>query len=694
MSRIPRGIATHVKNSRTHLCAWSLAVSLLAGCAGLQTAEPPPEMPVLRRHNWWDYYERGRQYLQRGENDKARADFETALGLRGARRYGYPKEAWRARTYGMHMVEGYFPHRELAVCLYELGETEEAIQYLETSLAQVPSGRAKHYLNRSRERMLRDQPRPPPRVQLDPPAPMTWTRERTLTITGRAEADAFVREILINGRPEFLELAEREVPFSRAVGLQEGSNVINVAVRDLKNQEGQASFTAFADWTPPQIFVERARKQTQERVLDVVCVDDQGLASVEIDGQSMTGPGGPGTVEKIMRLSVSVAADRPVFLRVRDLAGNEIDLVLSHDSTKRMDGSHAVTQWAMLEADARVDAGSPEGMDPSPAADADCIAPRIDLPGREATVKLFNEEYWLDVHVEDPGGLNHVRVNGQDLLPQEARGSIQAHAARRVSLEIGTNVLSVRAADVEGNEAVVHVVVVRRLPEYLDTRYRLSLAVAPVVDDTGEIHLGERIKRRMEHELVRNPVRFYVVDRETAWRQIGVEGILSLSTMGDPRARLWVGSLLPVEIVLLGRVLRDGEGRTILASVMDVERGEVLCEEDVYLDRQTDLAYQVAGLVMKVEQQFPLVTSRISRLRMSSAVVDAGERDGVRPGLRFLIVQTDEGAESPDSGRVLLVKDRLAEVVVSRVAGTSCEGRIVPASAKSQVKTGDFVAAR
>jgi hypothetical protein len=51
------------------------------------------------------------------------------------------------RTYGMHFIE-YFPHRELGICLYNMGETAQATKELKLSVSQEPSDRAKEYLRK------------------------------------------------------------------------------------------------------------------------------------------------------------------------------------------------------------------------------------------------------------------------------------------------------------------------------------------------------------------------------------------------------------------------------------------------------------------------------------------------------------------------------------------------------------------
>jgi len=131
------------------------AVLLLSGCTILRG--PVSNDPnVLYHHNWWNYYGRGTNYLHQKSYALAEADFECALGLRPGATFPSKVDRWRIVTYGVHVQESYFPNRELGISLYYQGKIKKAIDALEVSLAQEESGRAKHYLNLSRTRLLEE----------------------------------------------------------------------------------------------------------------------------------------------------------------------------------------------------------------------------------------------------------------------------------------------------------------------------------------------------------------------------------------------------------------------------------------------------------------------------------------------------------------------------------------------------------
>jgi hypothetical protein len=95
---------------------------------------------LLAGGEWFKNYEEGLKAVQRSDWQNAANLFRQALE-------GNNKESNKARTYGMHFIK-YYPHRELGVCLYHLGEPENAKRELQISMRQAASQRASDYLKK------------------------------------------------------------------------------------------------------------------------------------------------------------------------------------------------------------------------------------------------------------------------------------------------------------------------------------------------------------------------------------------------------------------------------------------------------------------------------------------------------------------------------------------------------------------
>jgi hypothetical protein len=87
---------------------------------------------------WYKLYEDGIEAMEDGDYKGASELFIQAI-------QDNPDDDENVRTYGMHSIE-YFPHRELGICLYQMGDKTGAQQELQISMKMEPSDRAKQYL--------------------------------------------------------------------------------------------------------------------------------------------------------------------------------------------------------------------------------------------------------------------------------------------------------------------------------------------------------------------------------------------------------------------------------------------------------------------------------------------------------------------------------------------------------------------
>jgi tetratricopeptide (TPR) repeat protein len=93
---------------------------------------------LLAGGEWYKLYEDGIEAMEDGDYKAASDLFIQAI-------QDNPDDDENVRTYGMHSIE-YFPHRELGICLYHLGDKTGAQMELQISMKMEPSDRAKQYL--------------------------------------------------------------------------------------------------------------------------------------------------------------------------------------------------------------------------------------------------------------------------------------------------------------------------------------------------------------------------------------------------------------------------------------------------------------------------------------------------------------------------------------------------------------------
>jgi len=686
---------------RRRLALFSIQSALTLLLFGLSGCTLPPQGPQgtreITRHNWWNYYEHAMERMQAGDFTTAQSDLKRCLGITPGAVYGQEQDAWRVRTYGLHFAEDCFPRRELGICLLNAGQPQEAIQFLEQSLKQTPSGRAKQYLNRARRALLvRSSPPPLPRIDLAPECRSVWTKDRKRTLTGKAQATGWINRLAINGKPEFLELAQQSQPFRNNIVLRSGTNVIAVEARDLLGQRTVRDVVWIADWNPPELYVRETRRDGNDWVVEGLCADNESLVSISTSGLDLF-RGTPEQRRKNVPFTLRLRSGTPTILMAEDAAGNRLQTVLSAEAFEK-DYSAGLPgpATAFLYAEA-VDSDAPTSQNQALASaetSTDRLPPTLRLTADRPLAHSFDEEYFIDGNVADGGGLAALTINGEDLLEGKGQGIKRSYFARRLPLQLGTNTFEIIARDLSGNRTSKSLTVVRTVPEYLDEEYRLRIGIPPIVTPPP-IATGILVKQTIEHELTRSPLRFRLLEREEGWDYILREQGLSVSDLADPAAALKIGKMLPAEILLMARLLPQAGGTTIHLRGVGTGNGNVIFSDDVYSEAlDKDLNDMVGGLTMKIKQRFPIVMANIVRVSGSEVTIEAGMNQGVEPGARFIVVQKSDSKSDPGSGEVCKKDGKWVELAVRSVKRDSGIAGIVPTSAAGSVRNGDTAYAR
>src|SRR3989304_913288 len=88
---------------------------------------------------WFKSYELGLTAMGKNDWQQAIEHFKKALEAKS-------KDSNKIRARGVVFIE-YYPNREIGICYYNIGQMDKAKQHLSTSISQIFSIRAKHYLN-------------------------------------------------------------------------------------------------------------------------------------------------------------------------------------------------------------------------------------------------------------------------------------------------------------------------------------------------------------------------------------------------------------------------------------------------------------------------------------------------------------------------------------------------------------------
>jgi tetratricopeptide (TPR) repeat protein len=186
------------------------------------------------RGKWWNYYDRALAGEERKELNAAVKDLAKAISMRD-------RDQRMARTYGMHFID-YFPHREIGIAYFEMGDLNKAQAELELSMIQEESAKAAYYLNAVRRELLKKQDSglPAPIISILTPSAESALSGLSVRVTGTATGAALVARLQINGIPVRFDLAKQEIRFDQEIPLGEDAEEIVVTSEDPGKRSGWA----------------------------------------------------------------------------------------------------------------------------------------------------------------------------------------------------------------------------------------------------------------------------------------------------------------------------------------------------------------------------------------------------------------------------------------------------------------------
>jgi TolB-like protein len=586
------------------------------------------------RHRWWNYYERGLSYADGEFYQEAQADLREALRQRGA-------DQRMARTYGMHFID-YFPHRELGIVYYHLGNFGLAKEELNLSLRQYPSAKARFYLDRVRKSLIEQKALKitPPRLTLDFKTQEVWTRKDPVVISGLAEDEQYVAAITIRGVPLFFEASKKRIPFSEPLVLAQGPHTIEVEARNLLGKTTKRQVVIHVDRQGPLVTIDELRidETAVEKKIEIsgFLYDEAGVSGVLINDIEI--PIRPGVeVPFSKRLTVDTGE---LELVARDLLGNQTSAQIPLFREKSAIQNPTLLVCANSDICNRLIVSMFGPRDTRP--------PLLQLRGWTDTQTVYVEKIYLEGQVRDESKIESLTINQIPILRRKGQSIFFSYLAE---LQKGENSIIVEARDEVGNLARKKISVFRRVPKALQLAKRLSISVIPfeLKGTVSEASVG--FQDNLIAALVDRD-RFRVVERDKL-DMILREQQLSRSDLIDRSTALRLGRLVAAQSIIPGSIIETRAGIEIVARIIDTETSEVMATADVY-DEAKDLPAMrslAEGMAIKFHREFPLLGGLVIQSKGKQIFTDLGTGK-IKPQRR-LIVYREEPVEHPVTGKVL-----------------------------------------
>lgn len=611
-----------------------LRIILLAGTLVL-TALPQlvcsQESSGTWRGKWWNYYERGISRGEEGNWEAARSDFAKALDLRD-------KDQRRARTYGMHFID-YFPHRELGVAWYHLGDLKRALAELESSHASQESAKASFYLNAVRRKLLQQQgAKPqPPAVTMTSPAPDQPIKDASVTVSGRVSAGGLVSSVRINGAPYRFDLARSDMSFSREVALEDEDARITIEATDLLGNTTRTEIPVLIDREGPSLSLTAISRPVEDRSrirISARLSDVSGIRELLVNGVSVATNNAR---EMVLDTSaVLPAAGKLIRIEATDLLGNQTTVDLDPDRDR------AALQWTVPRVlVASIGAGI---------FTSDKEPPVVSLKDAEDLPAVYIDRYYVEGEAFDNSKVERITINGKEV--QIAKGK-KVFFSKMVKLKEGSNKVTVEATDGAGNRTAASFNVKRVVPSSRQNSARMSLSVLPFNGKIKNTTVQDMADDFLVAALV-DQKRFQIVEREKL-KQILQEQKLSKEHLTDPDHSIAVGKLLSADAILATTIAEGQKSLEIITRLVNSETAEVMETKDVYIEDKSLAAVKdlMEGLAFKLTLGFPVVEGIVVKREKGTLFSDLGDKSGVRKSMPAAVYRRGKEIRHPVTGKSL-----------------------------------------
>ena len=645
------------------------------------------------RGRWWNYYERGLSYAEGAFWPEAIADLHEAIKQRDA-------DQRRTRTYGLHFID-YFPHRELGIVYYHLGRYADAIREIETSLSGVDTAKAKFYLNKARQGQLEQSKgdTAAPRLLVDHPPDRLLTNDFTVTVRGHAEDDTYVSAIAINGRAQFIELAEPRLAFHQEVTLQDGMNTIDVVAVDLLGKLARQRLAVTLDRHGPLVSIERVEPlgvppQQRARLTGLLSDTSRVVRFVLAGRPVLLQPGKEWEFRQEVPLTPGTDS---IPFEAEDAAGNVTRGAIALAPVEAAPPGirkgqlplPGLPRWAALAPDGVVsDLGILHAAPLQVAQSRDQHPPVIKLTGLALQQTTYHATIYLEGQVTDASSITTFTLNGESLWRRDSRQLFFGYIA---SLQSGENRFVLEATDQPGNTARHEIVVIRKVDEVKQLDVRLRASLMPLEKKGDASALADTVYDSLLTAFV-NQGRFQLVERAQL-DLILQELKLSPTDLVDPQTAAKIGKIAAAEGILIGTATETQKALEVFARFVDVQTTTILAAEDVYgedLDLRA-VRTLMEGLALKIRQRFPLVQGLVLKAEGKKIVVDLGNKQ-LKKYMKLIVFRDGEPIKHPLTGKLLGAPTQiLAEAEVEAVFDDFSQGVLLQQKHPEDVKQLDKV---
>jgi len=573
-------------------------------------------------HRWWNYFERGLSFSDGEFYQEAISDFEKAIEQRF-------RDQRTARTYGFHVID-YFPHRELGITHYHIGNIETAKTELELSLEQYPSAKAYFYLDRVRKAIIdqTSQDWLPPKIILDSEISEIWTRDDPVVISGVAKDQNYISAFTIYNQPIFIESSKNVIQFEKHIDLPRGKHVVEIKATSLLGKVTEKKLTVHVDRDGPLLTIENIEKITSDSQTKVSLQgfvhDESGIHAIIIN-----------EVKEIFNETTE-----HFFSNTFTTDKNSVRIVIADKLGNRTTANINIPDQSTARNPVYLAALNSPTIDDTIIAlllKKDKTPPHIQLKHWSPQQTVYLETIYLEGNVVDGNTIQSLTINNAPVLHRNGQ---QVYFSYFFSLHEGKNIIDIEATDKEGNVSKKTITVIRKIPEALLSSERLSLSVL-TFEQKGLVSPDSISFQSNLLNSLNKQDRFRLVEREHL-ESILQEQKLSAQALTDRATAVRIGKLIAAQSIVTGNLIRSQKGIEIIGRIIDTETSEILATEDVYTEHGQIRIFQNLSdaMAIKFHRDFPLVNGNILQCKGGHIFTSIG-KDQLAQNKRLIIYREE-----------------------------------------------------
>ena len=529
---------------------------------------------------FYDYFERGLYFIECKCFKEAREDFQKAIALRSL------DKRW-AQTYGMHYID-YFPHRELGIVHYLIGNYNEAKSELEISISQEPSEKAYEYLDCVRSKILHQKlEKQYPHISKKQLNPQIFIENDHINsnakviIKGLVKISPlfqnindpylyhknFIKHITINNKKYFIDISKPEIEFFEELNLDEGKYEIKITAGDiLGNTEKQIIYVNI-DKTGPVISID---KYLPGVLIKGFVQDDSGSIKMTIDDKDVEISG-----DKTANFSISLFGKKNFKIIAKDSLGNRTFAFLKKNNSAQFLNMYADNNFVFE----MTDAFNQKTINSEP---------KINLYGHDGkkSVTVYKDEIEITGEISGNAKIKSLIINNNKLIFRN-EGKYWGHL---ISLNEGENIIQISAITDQNIQYRKKYIVNRKVCDVFSNDKRYAIEISKFKNSNNENNDKINLFHSYLVKSFVNKKRFNIIDRNT-----------KNSGKGNSQA------------LLCGTYNTTMYGIEIIAWFTEKKTGNIIFLKDVYVMNKTSNSIRLSAerLSEKIHQEVPIITGSV-----------------------------------------------------------------------------------